>query len=85
MKKKNGPHTIEGLLRFVCSSLCDADRLRLPLFAHSFTKSPVLVLMALTHSKTPNWICPTVCLESQQQLNNRKTPLQRVISPICAP
>lgn len=42
-------------------------------------------LMALTHSKTPNWICHTVSLESQQQLNNRKTPLQRVISSICTP
>lgn len=69
----------------VCSTLCDVDRLRLPMFAHSTTESSGPVLMASAHSKTPNWICHTVSLESQQQLNNRKTPLQWVISSVCAP
>lgn len=69
----------------VCSSLCDVDRLWLPMFAHSSTKCSGPVLMASTHSKTPIWIRHTVSLESQQQLNNKKTPLQWVISYICAP
>lgn len=57
----------------VCSSLRNADRLWLPLFAHSSTKSSALVPTALTCCRTPNWIHPTVSLQSQQQLNNTKT------------
>lgn len=60
----------------VCSSLCDADRLWLPLFVHSPTERSAPALMALTRCRTPKWIRPTVSLESQQQLNNTKTLLQ---------